>query len=639
MVSPSESDNEASCPLEIMRHTSGYMKLNEAIIRDHLAANLSLIEAGLTLVDKEFYLKNDHGAAGFLDIFARTEAGQLVVIEIKRTNSAAREAIQELYKYAALLRGRFLIQEIELRLILLSVQWHELLLPYSEFAQTTPYELSAGKIILDLQGLPIAINRVDPIPTATGRRIGVRHFLWRFPNKDGARRALPLLVAFIREAGLSDFVLIESWSSDSRISGNGFLYFAQQELPFNEYMQLIERNLSTDQLDEFRETLQDLQEEQDRVAEASDAAWAYKNGAPYSEIGSDHMEISNPEKAQKWFEEGAQTWTKVHRFGRFEDMRLSDEMIIAEIVGEAGESDFRLRFTARTDSPPRMNALTTKMENIFFYNSDWRGAVRDLMNYAQRTGPAMIELIAFSNEDILRGIAGMAFGFTGYLPEFRLEITRGATIERFIGLVEWDGTAPDLEKIVAKHFMGDPFSYFMAVHFGENRTMNLDIMNDLGLTYKVFRTGDDARPERIRVQGSSIRIESRPMIGSVATMISKHTEQVGKIVELFMEHDQGFQQIIGQFLETDLPSAEREVAAMARELPRPNEVMHWCGEITSCDLCGRSFGPLRYMIDALLPVGGANICAVCFLERGIGLGTGKGQLYEATSEGWHHIAG
>jgi hypothetical protein len=615
------------------------MKPDEAAIRDHLAANLSLIEGGLILVDKEFYLKNDRGAAGFLDIFAQTAAGQLVIVEIKRTNSAAREAIQELYKYAALLRERFLIKNTELRLILLSAEWHELLLPYSEFAHTTPYEMSAGKIILDRQGLPIGIDRVDPIPTAAGRRIGVRHFLWRFPDKDGAKCALPLLAAFMHEAGLNDFVLIESSSSDSRISGKGFLYFAQQELPFTEYMQLIERNLSTDQLEEFRETLQDLQEEQDRVAEASDAVWAHKSGAPYSEIGSDHMEISNPEKAQKWFSEGAQAWTKVHRFGRFEDMRLSDEMIIAEIVGEAGESDFRLRFTARTDSPPRMSALTTKVENVFFYNADWRGAVRDLMNYAQRVGPATIELIAYSNEDILRGIAGMAFGFPGYLPEFRLEITHQSATERFVGLVEWDGTPPDLKKIISERFMGDPFSYFMAAHFGENRTMNLEIMNDLGLRYSVFRTGDNGQPERIRVQGSAIKVESRPIVGSVATMISKHTEKVDEIVNLFMEHDQGFQQIIGQFMETDLPTAERAVEEMAREFPRLNEVTHWCGEIINCDLCGQSFVPLRYMIDAILSGCGANICAKCFLESGNGLGTGKGQLYEATSEGWLHIAG
>ena len=616
------------------------MAVNEASIRDHLAANLHLIEAGLSLVDKEYYLKNDHGAAGFLDIFAHSSDKRLVIIEIKRTDSAAREAIQELYKYAALLRDHSLIQETELRLILLSVEWHELLLPYSEFLRTSPYVISAGKIVLDAQGLPISIEPVEAIPTPTERRIGIRHFLWRFPDRSTAGRAVPLLANFMREAGLKDFVLIESASNDSRISDKGFVYFAQQELRFDEYMLLIERNLSAEQLEEFRENLKNLPEEQDRVAEASDAVWAHRNGAPYVEVGADHMEISNPEKAHKWFESDAQAWLKVHRFGRFENARLTDELIISEIIGDTGNSDFRLRTTAHTDSPPHMNALTAKVENIFFYNSDWRGAVRDLMHYAERTGPATIELIAYSNEDILRAIAAMAFGFPGYLPTFRLEIDRGGSAERFIGLVEWDGTIPNFDDIVASHFEGDPFNYFLAAHFGENRTMNLDIMNDLGLKYSVFRASDQGQPERIRIQGATVKVEGRQIIGSVATMISKHPEKVDPIVRMFMEHDQGFQHIIGQFLESDMVTAERHIETMVRELPRPTEVMHWCGEITNCDLCGESFVPLRYMIDASLPGGGgANVCAKCFLKIGRGFGTGKGQLYESTDEGWLHIAG
>ncbi|WP_104041470.1 endonuclease NucS domain-containing protein [Vibrio hyugaensis] len=72
--------------------------MNENEIRDYISSRLHLVEDGLELVDKEHYLKNDHGASGFLDIFARSKTGQLVIIEIKRTNSAAREAIQELYR-------------------------------------------------------------------------------------------------------------------------------------------------------------------------------------------------------------------------------------------------------------------------------------------------------------------------------------------------------------------------------------------------------------------------------------------------------------------------------------------------------------------------------------------------------------
>lgn len=83
------------------------------------------------------------------------------------------------------------------------------------------------------EGVPVAIEPVDPIPTATGRRIGVRQFLWRFPDKNGAALAVPLVAAFMRKAGLLDFVLIESGPNDPRISGKGFVHFAQQELPFD----------------------------------------------------------------------------------------------------------------------------------------------------------------------------------------------------------------------------------------------------------------------------------------------------------------------------------------------------------------------------------------------------------------------
>lgn len=56
---------------------------SEADIRDFLAKNLDMIEPGLMLQKKEQYLKNDNGASGFVDIFARDQKGRIVIIEIK----------------------------------------------------------------------------------------------------------------------------------------------------------------------------------------------------------------------------------------------------------------------------------------------------------------------------------------------------------------------------------------------------------------------------------------------------------------------------------------------------------------------------------------------------------------------------
>lgn len=191
-----------------------------------------------------------------------------------------------------------------------------------------------------------------------------------------------------------------------------------------------------------------------------------------------------------------------------------------------------------------MEALNTAVDNVFFFNSSWRGALKDLLSYAQRTGPAKISLKAFCNDDILRAIAGVAFGYPGFVSTFRLEIDRpGGQKERFFGLQEWDASEISFEKIVQKYFEGDPFCYLMACHFGEHRTLNHDIMNELGLTNVVCRESG-SQLEKIRIQGSAVVASSQPMKGSITSLIDRNVDEVKKIVELFMTQDQGFINII-----------------------------------------------------------------------------------------------
>ncbi|RIA34238.1 uncharacterized protein DUF91 [Stenotrophomonas sp. AG209] len=614
-------------------------KITEGDIRDHIAANLDLVEQGLTLVDTEFHLPNRQGASGFLDIFGRDAVGKLVIIEIKRTDAAAREAIQELYKYESLLREKFLIKATDVRLILLSVEWHELAIPYAEFAAAAPFEVTAGAIVLDGRGVPVAINPIVPPTLSVERKIGVRHFLWGFPDEAAAANAVGLIAQRVRRFGLDDFVLIQSRATKPILRGRHFLYFAQRELRLEEYMKLIEVNFSGCQLDEFRETISDLSELEDQVAEASDALWHFDGGAPCRDLGADTAEIAHPEKGNVWFESGAQEDIIVHRFGRFDDPWLEDQTIIDEIRGEGGESDCRLRFSVRTNSPPQMMALRKRVENVFFYNDAWLGIVMQLIRYAERKGgSARIDLIVYSPDDILRAIAASACGFPGYVPAFSLEVECNGTVERFFGYPEWDGSPPDFDRIFVEHFSGDSSGYFLACHFGANRSLNGDIMADLGLSYGVFREGAPS-PERVRVQGASI-VPVKGAIRPMNQMALEHHEEVGKLVEIFMTTDQGFAKTIRTFLNSEHSMAERQLAEMIENEVSPAVDMYWSGDITVCDLCHQPFSPMRYMIDAILQGGvGANVCALCFLQVGRGMGTGRGQVYEASRKGWRHVAG
>ncbi|WP_339692387.1 endonuclease NucS domain-containing protein [uncultured Parasphingorhabdus sp.] len=612
---------------------------NEAAIRDTLAARLDLIEPGLILVDTEFHLRNNHGASAFLDIYARAQNGQRVIIEIKRTNAAAREAVQELVKYAPLLRERFLLKETDYRLIILSVEWHELLVPYSEFAKHAPYELSAGKIMLGDDGLPV---RVDPItlPALVGaRRISRRHFMWRFVDPAAASHAVPLIAKHMQAAGLEDFVLIRSQSNNPEIREKGFVYFAQQQLSLAGYMELLETQVSKDRIIEYKEYLAELTEEEDRVAEAADEVWMTGCGELYRAIGGDHGEISNPEKARRWFADDAQRDVIIERFGRFADAGIDDATILTEIVGHGGESDFLLDLRANTDSRPQIEAMRAAVENIFFFNPAWRGMARDLIDYACRKSQADLHILAFSNEDILRGIAGLAFGYPAFMATFRIDIESKGEIEQFMGVIDWDGRTPDFDKIIADYFDGNAFNYFMMVHFGSNRSLNVDIMDDLGLRYAVWREGENG-PERIRVQGATISASPRPPIGGVPGLINANVDEIHKIVALFMEHDYGFAKSIEAYLNSDIMKAEDELEALVATVNSPARTLYWTQTIKGCDVCDRPFALARYMVDAHLKRGvGANVCALCFKEHGVGFGTGRGQVYEAKEEGWLHVAG
>jgi RecB family endonuclease NucS len=76
---------------------------SEANLRDQLVARLDLIEYGLHDPITEYPLRIDHGTRGRVDILARDRHGRRVVIEVKRSKKATREALHEVGKYMELL--------------------------------------------------------------------------------------------------------------------------------------------------------------------------------------------------------------------------------------------------------------------------------------------------------------------------------------------------------------------------------------------------------------------------------------------------------------------------------------------------------------------------------------------------------
>lgn len=122
---------------------------NEAEFRDFLVANLDLIEPGLEFLEKEHVILNPNGSGGRVDILARDPYGHILCIEIKRSDSSARSTLNELSKYVALLVDRDQLPQHNIRCVVVSTHWNELLLPLSYFAHFVNVQVTALQAVRD----------------------------------------------------------------------------------------------------------------------------------------------------------------------------------------------------------------------------------------------------------------------------------------------------------------------------------------------------------------------------------------------------------------------------------------------------------------------------------------------------------
>ena len=123
-----------------------FLRKVEDKIRDQLAANLAFIERGLELIEKEYMLENFYGTKGFIDILAKDSYNRFVIIELKRSNQASRQAIHEIMKYVGLLKRKFKVKESEICVIIISTHWDELIIPFSELLSQTSYFIEGYQI-------------------------------------------------------------------------------------------------------------------------------------------------------------------------------------------------------------------------------------------------------------------------------------------------------------------------------------------------------------------------------------------------------------------------------------------------------------------------------------------------------------
>lgn len=605
----------------------------ESQIRDFLAENPEIIEPGMAVVKAEEFLPNDQGARGFIDLFCRDKSGKYVILEIKRSDASCREAITELYKYSSLLKRKYLLNNNEIRLIVASTNWHELLTPYSEFFHDSNFEISAKQIELEDGNSIKCLKNLDPFPPVEGREIIRRHHIWEFERSDDAVTAVDDLSDQIISYGIEDFVILSIPLNEPVWGVEHILYVALLSRPFEFFNALIQQRFSPEEIEEFESWIEDMSEPSDRLGEAADKAMDsnWSGRSTRKEIKSSGYQISHPEKARHWIT--GQNNVKIHRFGRFVDKTLDDQKIIDGILGDEGESFFFLEIACSLTSKPEILKAAKAIDNVFFNNPIWRRACHDALDWAAAKGAKSIEIKAFNNDDIVRTIAAAACGMPQFLPGLDISVDGGNS--RFVGSLGWSGHSDTLETVTEEFFDSDLTSYMIMHHFGGDRQINSDLMEALGLKYTINRL-QDGQPVEIRFRGRSVEDVKRKLNDFREFLES--SDCTSAFVRL-LEADMGFMNARAEAELKPLEQAE-EWCAEQRDPVMVSKGLYWSGDLQHCDLCRRDFESVKFMIDGSIEGGPwACMCSLCFMQLGTGFGVGKGQLYEHTQEGWLQTSG
>lgn len=416
----------------------------EGTIRDWLADHLDFIAPGLKLIQKEFYLPDEIGARGFVDLLCEDEYKNFVVIELKRSDASARQTISEVLKYHALIKHNFMARESEIRTIIISTHWNELIRPFSEAVQRTSLDLTGYEITLGGDSLPIAIAKVEPLePELMARRFAYWYDLFMFENDNQRAAFLKDFEPYLLEKGFEDFVLVQAHGdlSDKRIIFPYGVIVAFQQQPLEALPEMIRK------LDEEEYEYLDAPDEFENETEYR----SYLEGSLINvldDLGHDHeSDACYPQKVNAMIE--GENWQveKIARFGIFsKDPRYSDEQLISELSGLDGNSENEFFGLSESTQTEKMKEIREQCRYSLEQSPVWQETVDALLEELSRDKRKFRLMLRIYNPDSLMVSIYHTISKKelNYLPIYFLSVDylEESLSEIYHGAIKWNLNAP-----------------------------------------------------------------------------------------------------------------------------------------------------------------------------------------------------
>lgn len=643
----------------------------EAELRDLLASQITVLEKGLVVLKTEQYVPNTIGTRSFIDILAKDRRGRWVLIELKRSNVSSREAIHEVYKYVEAVKGHLGARDDEIRAIVVSSEWKELLVPFSRFAYDTSISVLGIEIAVSDCGKFITAKPVQPLEGTSGRTLSPWHEISFYCNETRLAEGIASYDASCQAKGMQDYIMVELKAAESFYEKCVLATAASLRQTRGDISDISEQEIAdlvgkiarfdhiiyfVPQLQTAANYLEMIRTDPDQYEEAKELKNYMKgdelllclqeyalDASP--KVDRDYIEIGYPAKFRnKLLADEAWTTTKVHRRGAFaRNTILTDETILGEIGGDDGKSGQRLKRTINLSDKSEFSQILKDINEALPNNSVWAGMVRAHLEEARADYPgstADLSIFAPSTGLMTIFIAATKEQWIQYIPSFEITIYNSSDIVRlYCGeLLNKDNLAlaPEtFSHILKKYYGGKINSFILTVTWGGYETRDIDLMNDLGLIYSSFRC-DLKDKERVFLRMKDFRWCVVEQIVPFAGFLSycKINERLLRIIALKLMplNNGGF---------WNGNSADSQLEASVDSIIIAKSMYHSSAP-EDCDICSIPLADEKFFSDGRLKGKSewANMCSDCSVHFGAGIAWGTGQLYRKESDGqWLMVGG
>lgn len=522
------------------------MNPKESIIRDKLAANLQQIESGLKLCAIELRVENPHGASGKIDIFAEDRFKNKIIIELKRSDEASRQAVHELLKYTELLRDQHGLKPSQIRVILISTDWNELLVPFSALTREVAFPCEGYRINVDINGNIKTIKKIEILKEAHLLDFIPHHMVYGFSTPERRILQIPVLCEKMAKNGIKDFVF---FSLD--YAGQNKRVIA----PFTLYICL--GTVTTDRATEIFKTLGVLEEVEEYFENAEESEFDFFQYQIMEQvfgtfsIDCDDFGIGYPEKAGHL----ANDWSLISadRFGKWKNSEkiYSDADLWAQVSAFTGKNLLVFKKTTSPRFAAAWNECKTKADGALIGYSPWQKIYRPYLDDIEKQHPnASISVSIFNPVDLLFQLYSfVAKQEICYIPHFQIEVEDLTKSYRSIAISSWtwDGvTKPPPPKKILTEMFGEPFNYIMCRHLGMLDQYYENLLRIHGFSMPILEiqkiaeaeSGFLLNAENDQLIRTSCSISHPPGLGLLAFLESNH-EYMQKLIEFVDEYTTG----------------------------------------------------------------------------------------------------